>query len=47
VVDNQATPTGYIVGTIGSQSGTLGVVYDQIINGKVQMHNTSNLAWGP
>jgi hypothetical protein len=46
VVDNQTTPTGYIVGTYGAQSGTLGVVYDQVTNGKVQMHNTSNLAWG-
>jgi hypothetical protein len=44
VVDNQATPTGYIVGTYGAQSGTLGVVYDQIINGEVQVDNASNLA---
>ena len=43
VVDNQTTPTGYIVRTYGAQSGTLGVVYDQVTNGKVQMHNASNL----
>jgi hypothetical protein len=46
VVDSQTTPTGYIVRTYGAQSGTLGVVYDQVTNGKVQIHNTSNLAWG-
>ena len=45
VVDNQATPTGYIVGTSGAQSGRLGVVYDQVTNGKVQVDNASNLAW--
>jgi hypothetical protein len=45
VVDNQATPTGYIVGAFGAQSGTLGVVYDQVTNGRVQVDNTSNLAW--
>jgi hypothetical protein len=45
VVDNQATPTGYIVGTIGSQSGTLGVVYDQVTNGRVQVDNASSLVW--
>jgi hypothetical protein len=44
VVDNQATPSGYIVGTYGAQSGTLGVVYDQIFNGQVQVDNASHLA---
>jgi hypothetical protein len=47
VVDNQTTPTGYIVSTYGAQSGRLGEVYDQVTNGKVQIHNASNLAWGP
>jgi hypothetical protein len=46
VVDNQTTPTGYIVRTYGAQAGRLGVVYDQVTNGKVQIHNASNLAWG-
>ena len=46
VVDNQTTPTGYIIRTYGAQLGTLGVVYDQVTNGKVQMHNDSDLAWG-
>jgi hypothetical protein len=45
VVDNQATPTGYIVRTYGYQLGRLGVVYDQVTNGRVQVDNASSLVW--
>jgi hypothetical protein len=46
VVDDQTTPTGYTVRTSGAQSGRLGVVYDQVTNGKVRIRNASNLASG-
>jgi hypothetical protein len=45
VVDDQTTPIGYTVRTSGAQSGRLGVVYDQVTNGKVRIRNASNLAW--
>ncbi len=43
VVDNQATPTGYKIITYGSQSGTLGTIYDEVTNGDLVIENHSGL----
>lgn len=43
VVDNQASPTGYKISTYGTQSGTLGTVYDQVSNGNLVIDNFSGL----
>lgn len=44
VVDDQETPTGYKITTFGTQSGTLGKVYDRVANGELAMENHSGLA---
>ncbi len=47
VVDDQVTPTGYKVVHAGTQSGTLGKIYDGVINGtvRVERYASSNLTY--
>lgn len=45
VYDDQATPTGYVAGFYGSQSGNLGTIYGRITNGTLSIQDSSGLPY--
>ncbi len=45
VEDDQSPPTGYKVLTDGNGSGTLGAVYDGVVNGDIEMEGGSKLPY--
>lgn len=45
IYDDQATPTGYVAGFYGTQSGNLGTIYDRITNGDLVIEDSSGLPY--
>lgn len=45
MIDTMATPTGYVVISTGTQTGTMGELRDEIVNGAPQVQNYSGLGY--
>lgn len=45
IEDDRATPTGYVAGFYGSQSGNLGTIHDKVTNRDIAVENPSKLTY--